>query len=45
MGGYIPTAEEFKEGGYAALMTHFSPKCEEVLINSSLDLIKKVEGK
>ena len=45
MGGYIPTAEEFKEGGYTALMTRFSPKCEEVLINSSVELIKKVEGK
>ena len=45
MGGYIPTAEEFKEGGYTALMTRFSPKCEEVLINSSLELIKKLEGK
>jgi hypothetical protein len=45
MGGYIPTAEEFKEGGYAALMTRFSPKCEEALINSSLDLIGKVGAK
>jgi neutral ceramidase len=45
MGGYIPTAEEYKEGGYTALMTRFSPKCEDILINSSLELIKRVEGK
>ena len=40
--GYIPTAAEFKEGGYAVNMTHFSPKCEDVLIGASLELIKKV---
>ena len=45
MGGYIPTADEFKEGGYTVLMTHFSPKCEDVLIDSSVELIRKVEGK
>lgn len=45
LGGYIPTADEYKEGGYAVTMTRFSPRCEEVLIDSSLGLIKKVEGK
>ena len=45
MGGYIPTADEYKEGGYTVTMTRYSPKCEDVLINSSLELIKKVEGK
>jgi len=41
-GGYIPTAEEYLEGGYAAVMTIYSPKCEEALINSSLNLISRV---
>lgn len=44
MGGYIPTAAEYLEGGYAVTMTRFSPKCEDVLINASLDLIRKTEG-
>jgi neutral ceramidase len=42
LGGYIPTAAEYKEGGYAVTMTHFSPRCEDVLIGASLELIKKV---
>jgi neutral ceramidase len=42
LGGYIPTAAEYKEGGYAVTMTHFSPRCEDVLIDASLELIKKV---
>jgi len=41
-GGYMPTAAEYLEGGYAAVMTHYSPKCEQVLINSSLELIGRV---
>jgi len=45
LGGYIPTAAEYKEGGYTVTMTRFSPKCEDILINSSLELIKRVEGK
>jgi len=42
LGGYMPTADEYKEGGYAAVMTRFSPKCEEVCIQASLELIKKL---
>lgn len=42
LGGYIPTAAEYKEGGYTVTMTHFSPKCENVLINSSVELVKKL---
>jgi neutral ceramidase len=41
LGGYIPTAAEYKEGGYAVTMTHFSPRCKEVLVAASLELIKR----
>jgi len=41
-GGYMPTADEYLEGGYAAVMTRWDPKCEQVLINSSLELIGQV---
>ncbi|MCD6308273.1 MAG: neutral/alkaline non-lysosomal ceramidase N-terminal domain-containing protein [Candidatus Latescibacteria bacterium] len=41
-GGYMPTADEYLEGGYSAVMTRYSPKCEQVLIESSLELIGKV---
>lgn len=41
-GGYIPTAAEYREGGYASDMTRFSPKCEDVVVNSALELIGKV---
>lgn len=41
-GGYMPTAEEYLEGGYAVVMTHYSPKCEQVLIDSSLELIGRI---
>ncbi len=40
--GYIPTAAEYQEGGYAVTMTHYSPRCEDILINASLELIEKV---
>lgn len=43
-GGYIPTADEYLEGGYAAVMTHYSPKCENVMINACMDLINKVKA-
>ncbi|MFC1574211.1 neutral/alkaline non-lysosomal ceramidase N-terminal domain-containing protein [Candidatus Latescibacterota bacterium] len=42
-GGYIPTAAEFLEGGYASVMTGFSPKCEKVLIDTSRELISRLE--
>jgi len=38
-GGYIPTEAEYLEGGYTAVMTHFSPKCAQVCVNSALKLI------
>jgi neutral ceramidase len=43
MDGYLPTADEFKEEGYAALISPFSPKAEQALINSSLDMIGMVQ--
>ena len=43
MGGYLPTAEEFKEEGYAGLISPFSPKAEQSLIDSSLELIGMVQ--
>ena len=39
---YLPTAEEFKEEGYAALISPYSPNAEQVLIDSSLELIGAV---
>ena len=44
MGGYLPTADEFKEEGYAALISPFSPKAEQSLIDSSLQMIGKVQA-
>jgi neutral ceramidase len=44
MGGYLPTADEFKEEGYAALISPFSPKAEQGLIESSLQMIGKVQA-
>ena len=41
--GYIPTAEEYLEGGYAVVNTHYSPKCENVTINACLELINKIK--
>ena len=41
--GYIPTAEEYLEGGYAVVNTHYSPKCEHVTINACLEQINKVK--
>jgi len=41
--GYIPTEEEYLEGGYTAVMTHFSPKCAQVCVNSALKLIGGVK--
>ena len=42
-GGYIPTAAEYLEGGYAAVMTTYSPKCEQVCIDASLEMIGKMK--
>ena len=39
MGGYLPTADEFLEDGYAALISPFSPKAEQGLIDSSEELL------
>ncbi len=43
MGGYLPTADEFKEEGYAGLISPFSPKAEQSLIDSSIQMIGKVQ--
>ena len=42
-GDYIPTADEFPEGGYAVVRTRFSPKCENVCIDASLELIGRIK--
>ncbi|MGQ9638486.1 MAG: neutral/alkaline non-lysosomal ceramidase N-terminal domain-containing protein [Thermodesulfobacteriota bacterium] len=42
-GGYIPTAAEYLEGGYAVVMTTFSAKCEQVCIDASLELIGRLK--
>jgi len=44
-GGYMPTAQEYLEGGYAAVMTRYSPDCERVLVDTSLELIGKISDK
>ncbi|MDP2982246.1 MAG: neutral/alkaline non-lysosomal ceramidase N-terminal domain-containing protein [Candidatus Latescibacter sp.] len=41
--GYLPTAEEFKEDNYEVLGSPFSPKAEQVCIDSSLSLIGKLK--
>lgn len=41
-GGYMPTAEEYLEGGYSAVMTRYSPKCEQLLVQDALEMIGKV---
>lgn len=44
-GGYIPTAEEYLEGGYVANGSPFAPESEQVMINASLDLIGRLGDK
>ncbi len=41
-GGYIPTAAEYSESGYAVNGSPFSPRCEQIVIDSSLELIGRV---
>ena len=41
-GGYIATAAEFIEGGYAVNGSPYAPGAEQVIINSSLNLIKRL---
>lgn len=40
--GYIPTAAEFIERGYAANGSPFSPAAEQVIIDASMNLIDRV---
>jgi len=40
--GYIATAAEFIEGGYAVNGSPYAPQAEQVIINSSIDLIKRL---
>lgn len=40
--GYIPTAAEFIERGYAANGSPFSPAAEQVIIDASLELIDRI---
>ena len=41
-GGYLPTKEEFLEGGYAVLTSRYAPECEQVCIDASLELIERL---
>jgi hypothetical protein len=41
--GYIPTAEEYLEGGYVANGSPFAPDTGQVLIDSSIELISKLK--
>ncbi len=40
--GYIATAAEYVEGGYAVNGSPFAPEAEQVIIDSSLELISRV---
>lgn len=39
---YLPTAGEFKEEGYASLISPFAPEAEQSLLDSSREMIEKV---
>jgi neutral ceramidase len=41
--GYIATAAEFIEGGYAVNGSPYAPEAEKVIIDSSVELISRVE--
>lgn len=43
--GYIATAAEYFEGGYAVNGSPFAPEAEQVIIDSSLELIKRIGDK
>lgn len=40
--GYIPTAAEYLEQGYAVNGSPYAPECEQVIIRSSHELINRV---
>lgn len=42
-GGYIATAAEYIEGGYAVNGSPYAPQAEQVIIDSALDLIRRVK--
>jgi len=44
-GGYMPTEEEYLEGGYSADMTRYSPKCARLVVDSSLELIGNFDSR
>jgi len=43
-GGYLPTADEYLEQGYAVNGSPFAPECEQVMIKASHELIKRVSA-
>ena len=43
--GYIATAAEYVEGGYAVNGSPFAPEAEQVIIDSSLEMISRVVDK
>jgi hypothetical protein len=40
--GYLPTAEEFPDGGYEVVGSRYSEKAAGVLVESSLELIRRL---
>lgn len=42
-GGYLPTAAEYLEQGYAVNGSPFAPECEQVIIRASHELINRVK--
>ena len=42
MGGYMPTSAEYPEGGYAVNNSPFSPESEGILVDYSVNLIRRI---
>jgi len=41
--GYLPTAQAFKQGGYEAISSPFSPNLEEDCVIAATELLKKMK--
>ena len=42
-GGYLPTASEYLEQGYAVNGSPFAPECEQVMVKAAHELISRVQ--
>jgi neutral ceramidase len=40
---YVPSREEYKEGGYAVVRTRFNPECADICLQASLSLIDRIK--